>query len=283
MDAKDNEQENPDIAIFAVEVPIKENKKPEVLKAKDGEIESPEKYEVFGEGDDEAKEENLKDTSKKIDARNETSSCEEKAEENSVELVKKQVEEHVKRENYTTEFVNKSSLLPHEKKYHKYHKDRQKKYHKKELPNVKVSNNYVPKTKKSKVEKEVVKVATSHEIVGESAETIKRPINRDDCKEDFENERSLWLHGEEISNNSVSSSEDSRNDSLDETCQFRGDSDERNEDLQKHMCRGKLQSDKPTGGNNDKSVRNAVTKQQAETRSKEEKTTDGLLSLRFKA
>ena len=221
-----------------MEIPIKEHKRPEVLEAKDREIENPEKCEVLEEVDEEAKEENLKGTSKKIDARNETNSYEEKAEENSVELVKKQAEEHGKKKNYNTEVVNKSNLPPHEKKYHKFHKERQKKYHKKELPNVEVSHNYVPK---NKVEKEIVKMATSHEVVGESAGTIKRPMNRDDRKEDFENERSSGLHGEEISNNSVSSSEDSRNDSLDETCQFRGDNYEINEDLQKHTCRGKLQ------------------------------------------
>merc|ERR1711905_65956 len=41
-----------DIAVFAVEVPSKEHKRPEVLEAKDREIENLEKYEVFEEVDD---------------------------------------------------------------------------------------------------------------------------------------------------------------------------------------------------------------------------------------
>merc|ERR1712105_327078 len=41
-----------DIAVFAVEVPAKEHKRPEVLEAKDREIENLEKYEVFEEVDD---------------------------------------------------------------------------------------------------------------------------------------------------------------------------------------------------------------------------------------
>merc|ERR1712030_272137 len=41
-----------DIAIFAVEVPTKEHKKPEVMEAKDKELENLEKYEVFEEVED---------------------------------------------------------------------------------------------------------------------------------------------------------------------------------------------------------------------------------------
>merc|ERR1711905_16810 len=41
-----------DVAVFAVEVPAKEHKKPEVLEAKDREIENLEKYEVFEEVED---------------------------------------------------------------------------------------------------------------------------------------------------------------------------------------------------------------------------------------
>ena len=80
-DVKGNEQENPeDIVIFAIEVPRKEQKRPEAMEAKDGEIEGLEKYEVLEEMDDEEKEEKSKDTSKEIEARNEASSCVEKVE-----------------------------------------------------------------------------------------------------------------------------------------------------------------------------------------------------------
>merc|ERR1712105_393602 len=41
-----------DIAIFAVEVPAKEHKKPEVMEAKDRELENLEKYDVFEEVED---------------------------------------------------------------------------------------------------------------------------------------------------------------------------------------------------------------------------------------
>ena len=41
-----------DIAIFAVEVPAKEHKKPEVMEAKDRELENLEKYDVFEEIED---------------------------------------------------------------------------------------------------------------------------------------------------------------------------------------------------------------------------------------
>ena len=95
---------------------------------------------------------------------------------------------------------------------------------------------------------------------------IKKAIDTDYRKEDID---------EELRKNSVSSSEDSRNDSLDETCY------ESNEDMQKHMCRGKLQSNLPADRKNDKGRRNVATKQQAKTKSKEERTTVASPSIRF--
>ena len=56
---------------------------------------------------------------------------------------------------------------------------------------------------------------------------------------------------------------------------------ERNEDPHKYTSRGKWQSDPPINGNNDKSGRNAVAKQQAKAKSKEEKMTENSISLRF--
>merc|ERR1712074_305431 len=41
-----------ELAVFAVEVPTKEHKKPEVIEAKDRELENLEKYEVFEEVED---------------------------------------------------------------------------------------------------------------------------------------------------------------------------------------------------------------------------------------
>ena len=41
-----------DIAVFAVKIPVREHKKPEVLEAKDRELENLAKYEVFEEVED---------------------------------------------------------------------------------------------------------------------------------------------------------------------------------------------------------------------------------------
>ena len=56
---------------------------------------------------------------------------------------------------------------------------------------------------------------------------------------------------------------------------------ESNEDPQKYTRRGKWQSNIPTDGNDDKCGRNAVAKQQAQAKSKEEKMTENSTSLRF--
>ena len=104
------------------------------------------------------------------------------------------------------------------------------------------------------------------EIVGELMGIIKKAIDTDYRKEDID---------EKLRKNSVSSYEDSRNESLDEAC------DENNEDMQKHTCQGELQPNLPVDKKNDKSRRSVVTKQQAETKSKEERTMVASPPIRF--
>ena len=52
----ENEECFNDVTIYTVEVPVKEHKKPEVIEAKEKEIENLEKYGVFEEVEDTGKE-----------------------------------------------------------------------------------------------------------------------------------------------------------------------------------------------------------------------------------
>ena len=74
----------------------------------------------------------------------------------------------MKHEDYNAGLVNKKKLRAHKKKYHRN-----------ELPDVKVSSKDVPKTGKSKDVEEVAKGVTDNEIVGELVEEIKKSINYD--------------------------------------------------------------------------------------------------------
>ena len=262
VDVKEYPEE---IALFKTEVPIEEHKRM-VLEAKDGEIERMKECEVFQRGDNEVQKETLKDKSEKIDRKTEASSRAEKAE---VEIVKKQV---VKHENCNTDLANRSSPLAHKKEDHK-----------KELPKARVSNDSVLRTRETQVGKEVAKMATGHEMVGESTDTMKKSMNWDHGEEDFGNKRSLWhpkktKHrdkwcseglrkkrlsdsgdvNKEGSKNNGRSAEDSKNDSLETT------------------KTGKSTNVEETRSQTCSQIERTIkTKQQAETKLKEEKTTDG--------
>ena len=262
VDVKEYPEE---IALFETEVPIEEHKRM-VLEAKDGEIERMKECEVFQRGDNEVQKETLKDKSEKIDRKTEASSRAEKAE---VEIVKKQV---VKHENCNTDLANRSSPLAHKKEDHK-----------KELPKARVSNDSVLRTRERQVDKEIAKMATGHEMVGESTDTMKKSMNWDHGEEDFGNKRSLWhpkktKHrdkwcseglrkkrlsdsgdvNKEGSKNNGRSAEDSKNDSLETT------------------KTGKSTNVEETRSQTCSQIERTIkTKQQAETKLKEEKTTDG--------
>ena len=124
----------------------KEQRKPEVREAKDGETEGLEEDEALEEiGDEEKK---SKDTSREIEVRKKARSRVEEAEVKLIELGKEQVEEYVERKNGNEDLKSGRSSLVHRKKGHS-----------KKLPNAKVSNNRGHKERKGKVEN-MVKGAT---------------------------------------------------------------------------------------------------------------------------
>ena len=96
--------------------------------------------------------------------------------------MKKQVKRDVKREHGNTALTKRSSPLAHKKEDHK-----------KELPKVKVSNDSVLRTKERQVGKEIAKMATGLERIGEITETRKKSMKWDHGKEDLGNKRNLWL------------------------------------------------------------------------------------------